>query len=215
MKGQSISMLLCSGVNTFHLRVSGRRGEVDLKRRLCFGFSYLPKTMLLFVVCHLARLFLRRWWWGRQLQLEDAPYSSVMTSANSNITRSGLPLKEKTSFLLNNKKNNHLRQITLRLSFFSHHACEKSNTLQRPPLLSPSLSCEVLSFVSLRDPVVKILSDLLRLVQNSWWDDLKNLWEVLGWFSQEFLQLECSQYSPRLSFWLLKIREKYIPKTPM
>ena len=127
----------------------------------------LPKTMLLFVVCHLARLFLREWWWGRQLQLEDAPYCSVMTSANSNITRSGLPLKEKTSFLLNNKKNNHLRQITLRLSFFSHHACEKSNTLQRPPLLSPSLSCEVLYFVSLRDPVVKILFDLLRLVQNS------------------------------------------------
>ena len=150
----------------FHLRVSGRRGEVDLKRRLCFGFSYLPKTMLLFVVCHLARLFLREWWWGRQLQLEDAPYSSVMTSANSNITRSGLPLKEKTSFLLNNKKNNHLRQITLRLSFFSHHACEKSNTLQRPPLLSSSL-CPVKSFVSLRDPVVKILFDLLRLVQNS------------------------------------------------
>ena len=75
---------------------------------------------------------------GRQLQLEDAPYSSVMTSANSNITRSGLPLKEKTSFLLNNKKNNHLRQITLQLSFFSHHACEKSNTLLRP-LSSPPL----------------------------------------------------------------------------
>ena len=166
--------------------MSGRRGEVDLKRRLCFGFSYLPKTMLLFVVCPFARLFLRRWWWGRQLQLEDAPYSSVMTSANSNITRSGLPLKEKTSFLLNKlKKNNHLRQITLQLSFFSHHACEKSNTLQRTPPLFPSLSCEVLSFVSLRDPVVKILSDLLRLMQNSWWDDLKNFWEVLGWFSQE------------------------------
>ena len=105
---------------------------------------------------------------GRQLQLEGTPYSSVMTSANSNITRSGLPLKEKTSFLLNKlKKNNHLRQITLQLSFFSHHACEKSNNLPRPPLLSPSLSCEVLSFVSLRDPVVKILSDLLRLMQNS------------------------------------------------
>ena len=59
MKGQSISMLLCSGVNTFHLKVSGRRGEVDLKRRLYFGFSYFPKIMLLFVVCHLARLFLR------------------------------------------------------------------------------------------------------------------------------------------------------------
>ena len=72
---------------------------------------------------------------GRQLQLEGTPYSSVMTSANSNITRSGLPLKEKTSFLLNKlKKNNHLRQITLQLSFFSHHACEKSNTLRRPPL---------------------------------------------------------------------------------
>ena len=45
MKGKSMSMLLCSGVDAFHLRVSGRRGEVDLKRRLCFGFSYLPKTM--------------------------------------------------------------------------------------------------------------------------------------------------------------------------
>ena len=75
---------------------------------------------------------------GRQLQLEGTPYSSVMTSANSNITRSGLPLKEKTSFLLNNKKNNHLRQITLQLSFFSHHACERSNTLLRP-LSSPPL----------------------------------------------------------------------------
>ena len=136
-----MSMLVALVTNiryAFHLRVSGRRGEVDLKRRLCFGFSYLPKTMLLFVVCHLARLFLREWWWGRQLQLEDAPYSSVMTSANSNITRSGLPLKEKTSFLLNNSKNNHLRQITLQLSFFSHHACEKSNTLLRP-LSSPPL----------------------------------------------------------------------------
>ena len=60
MKGQSISMLLCSGVNAFHLVVSGRRGEVDLKRRLLFGFSYLPKTMLLFVVCPFARLFLER-----------------------------------------------------------------------------------------------------------------------------------------------------------
>ena len=136
-------MLLCSGVNTFHLRVSGRRGEVDLKRRLCFGFSYLPKTMLLFVVCPFARLFLRGWWWGRQLQLEHAPYCSVMTSANSNITRSGLPLKEKTSFLLNKlKKNNHLRQITLQLSFFSHHACEKSNTLQRLFVLWSPFLCQ-------------------------------------------------------------------------
>ena len=52
MKGQSISMLLCSGVNTFHLRVSGRRGEVDLKRRLFFGFSYLPKNNV--IICRLS-----------------------------------------------------------------------------------------------------------------------------------------------------------------
>ena len=189
--------------------MSGRRGEVDLKRRLCLGFSYLPKTMLLFVVCHLARLFLRRWWWGRQLQLEHAPYCSVMTSANSNITRSGLPLKEKTSFLLSNSKTIICDKLLCNCHSFL------TMRVKRVTLFNASLSCEVLSFVSLRDPVVKILSDLLRLMQNSWWDDLKNFWEVLGWFSQDFLQLECSQYSPRLSFWLLKIREKYIPKTPM
>ena len=67
LRQPSISMLLCSGVNTFHLRVSGRRGEVDLKRRLCFGFSYLPKTILLFLLCPFARLFLRRWWWGYEV----------------------------------------------------------------------------------------------------------------------------------------------------
>ena len=144
MKGKSISMLPCSGVDAFHLWVSGRRGEVDLKRRLCFRFSYLPKTMLLFVVCHLARLFLRRWWWGRQLQLEDAPYSSVMTSANSNITRSGLPLKEKTSFLLNNKKTIICDKLLCDCHSFLTMRVKRVTLFYAPSPLLLSLSCEVL-----------------------------------------------------------------------
>ena len=142
-----MSMLVALVTNiryAFHLRVSGRRGEVDLKRRLCFGFSYLPKTMLLFVVCHLARLFLRRWWWGRQLQLEDAPYSSVMTSANSNITRSGLPLKEKTSFLLNNKKTIICDKLLCNCHSFLTMRVKRVTLFYAPSPLLLSLSCEVL-----------------------------------------------------------------------
>ena len=46
--------------------------------------------------------------------------------------------QRENKFLAQQLKNNNLRQITLQLSFFSHHACEKSNTLLRP-LSSPPL----------------------------------------------------------------------------
>ena len=114
---------------------------------------------------------------GRQLQLEGTPYSSVMTSANSNITRSGLPLKEKTSFLLSNSKTIICDKLLCNCHSFL------TMRVKRVTLFNASLSCEVLSFVSLRDPVVKILFDLLRLVQNSWYE---MIWRICGKYWGDF-----------------------------
>ena len=87
---------------------------------------------------------LKRWWWGRQLQLEHAPYCSVMTSANSNITRSGLPLKEKTSFLLSNSKTIICDKLLCNChSFLTMRV--KRVTIFHAPLYSPPL-CPVKSF---------------------------------------------------------------------